>query len=125
MRCTRPGNCDIRPSVVFSFAWCVVFLAGCSWSSVPRARIVPAPMPVVSAEHPLPVLPDDSAKLPWVMSETIRLTDEQLIKWAAAREAFWNRDTEQAERLLRELRQDDVVNADHFHDLVLQCYEQS
>ncbi len=59
------------------------------------------------------------------MSESGRFTEPNVLKFFAAREAFWDYDTDTAVRLLRELREAKAMSDDHFHETAVLCYEQS
>ncbi|HUR59472.1 MAG TPA: retropepsin-like aspartic protease, partial [Opitutaceae bacterium] len=100
-------------------------LAGCSAGPGAHARVAKAPAPPLAASGVAPALSKDHPLSGWTLGRAERDDPEELIKWAAAREAFWNYDTDQAVKLLRELREEKVVNDDHFADLVRQCYASS
>lgn len=106
--------------------WTGLFFTGCAaLSTRDLARVVVAPAPVASTSASLATLPEDDPRRPLILSEAGRFADPHSVKFFAAREAFWDYDTDTAVRLLRELRQAEAMSEAHFHTLVLQCYEQS
>src|SRR4051812_28606707 len=88
----------------------------------PTAKVSASARPGVPLGTPLPEISISDSKLVWVPSEIARITAPDALKFSAAREAFWNYDTTSAVKLLRELRQADDIEAEHFHALVFQCY---
>lgn len=103
-----------------------LLFTGCAaLSTRDLARVVAAAPPVASTSASLATLPEDDPRRPLILSEAGRFADPHSVKFFAAREAFWDYDTDTAVRLLRELRQAEAMSEAHFHTLVLQCYEQS
>src|SRR5688572_21975998 len=113
--------------ILFVFGFLIAgLLSGCGSLRPRQSALVSAlAVPVASPEASLATLPDEHPFLAWVLSDSGRFTDAKIVKFFAAREAFWNHDTEHAVKLLRELSQADIMSPEHFHELMLQCYERS
>ena len=100
-------------------------VAGCASFRAPKVSVTAAPRPALWPAGSLPALPDDDSRLAIVLSERDRLAEPDAQKFFAAREAFWNYETDTAVQLFRELRNENVIEAGHFHDLVFECYRRS
>jgi hypothetical protein len=104
----------------------VVFAPGCASFRAPKVGVTASPPPSMVPPGILSALADDDPRLGMVLSEQDRFASVPRIqKFFAAREAFWNNDTDLAVRLFRELRDEDVIEADHMQDLVFECYRRS
>lgn len=79
--------------------------------------------PALAPTQSLPKLADDDGKIIWQLRDPAREFDSRILKFFAAREAYWSYDTDTAVKLLRELRHEDFFTDENFHDLVLHCYE--
>lgn len=108
-------------SVPFVAAW--LLLTGCQ---VPEGKVrvspSPAPAPLVS----LPTLNTARVEPRLVPAERPALSTESERRFAAAREAFWNRETEAAVDLLRGLSQEAPSKSDarHLQRLMVDCYQE-
>lgn len=114
-----------RRTVISAAVGFALFLGGCSALSTPVVPVLATPPPSATSSPPLPALADDDSRLALILSESARVMDTNALKFFAAREAFWDYDTDTAVRLFREVRAAEAMSAEHFHDVVLQCYEQS
>ena len=100
-------------------------VAGCASFRAPKVGVTVSPRRALAPAGSLPVLPDDDSRRALVLSDRDRITEPELQKFIAAREAFWNYETDTAVQLFRELRHENAISADHFHDLVFECYRRS
>jgi predicted aspartyl protease len=96
--------------------------SGCSSAAVVRVELAAAP---AASAAGLAALADSDVRLPVIPSEIGRLTDPDARKFVFLREAFWNHQPHEAVSVLRQMRQQELVSADDFYKLALQCYEES
>lgn len=114
---------DLRALARLTVSLAGLLAGGCMTAGSARVSVSPPPLPSSSA--PLPTLADGDEKLLWQLPEPGRALDPKFLKFTAAREAYWNYDSDTAAKLLRELRQEGTIPAERFHDLMLQAYEGS
>lgn len=112
-------------------AWAALLLGGCSLagcasgSKAGLVRVVRADPPAVVTTGLLPPIPEEEGHAGLVVAPPGAFHAPNLVTFAEAREAFWSYETEKAVGLLRKLKAEEGISDDHFHYLVLQCYEQS
>jgi hypothetical protein len=115
----------MRPVLATALLCVACGFAGCSAGPGAHARVSKSPAPPLAASGVAPALPEKHSMSGWTMGREEAEDSAGLKKWFAAREAFWNYDTDTAVKLLRELREEKVVNDEHFADLARQCYQLS
>lgn len=98
---------------------------GCAgWGGRDAVRVTRAERPLPGGASLATAWREDDGRAGLIVPRPAELTAPNFVTFDAAREAYWNRDTATAVRLLRHLRDHEGIADDHFRYLVLQCYEQ-
>lgn len=97
-------------------------LSGCSAPQAVQVRPAPAPLPTAA----LPALDTDRIQQLLVPAEAVNLPTEQERRLVSAREAFWNRETDKAVAILKELiaAAPPKIDTNHLRRLIGEFYEE-